>query len=243
MIDKLPYLIQNYNAYTAADKEVWSTLYNRQMNHLKDVACKEYLEAQKHIGFSADIIPRFDDLNDILLQETGFSLRVVPNIMPNEIFFPCLAQKKFTATSWLRKMSELDYLSEPDMFHDVFGHAPLLSHRVFAGFFHRFGELGLKHIDNPKAIEKLGRVYWFTVEFGLIQEQGKTKIFGAGLISSYGESQHCLSDKVVHKPFDIREIMHTDFNNSVMQDLYFVLPSFDTLLNSLATIEAGLSED
>jgi len=241
MINKLPYLLQNYEAYTSADREVWITLYNRQMKHLNDVACREYLEAQKHIGFEADVIPRFDELNDVLTRETGFSLRVVPNIMPNEIFFPCLAQKKFTATCWLRKMSELDYLSEPDMFHDVFGHAPLLSHPVFADFFHRFGLLGLKHIDNAAVIEKLSRVYWFTVEFGLIEENGQTKIFGAGLISSFGESHHCLSDRVVHKPFDIHEIMSTDFNNSVMQDLYFVLPSFDALLNSLDSIESELN--
>lgn len=240
MIDKLPHLVQNYEAYNDNDRGVWATLYNRQMNHLKDVACKEYLDAQSHIGFTPEQIPRFDSVNYVLKNRTGFSLRVVPNIMPNEIFFPCLAMKKFTATSWLRKMSELDYLSEPDMFHDVFGHAPLLSHPVFADFFHRFGLLGMKHIDNPEAIKKLGRVYWFTVEFGLIEEMGKTKIFGAGLISSFGESHHCLSSKVVHKPFDIREIMHTDFNNEVMQNLYFVLPSFDALLNSLDEVEAGL---
>ncbi len=213
------------------------------MEHLKTHACHEYLEAQKHVSFRRDRIPHFDELNEVLDDLTGFGLTVVPNIQPNEIFFPALAQKRFTATTWLRKMSELDYISEPDMFHDVFGHVPLLSHKVFADFFHQFGELGLKHLDNPEALIMLGRVYWFTVEFGLIEERGEIKIFGAGLISSHGESKHCLSDQVVRKPFNIEEIMHQDFNNSVMQDLYFVLPDFETLLHSLPQIEEVISAE
>ncbi len=234
---------QEYDKYTSEDFLVWQTLYDRQMETLSAKACSAYLEAQKHVNFQRDKIPSLIELNTILGQVTGFGLTAVPNIQPNEIFFPCLAAKEFTATTWLRKMSELDYISEPDMFHDVFGHAPLLSHKVFANFFHKFGELGVKYIHNEKAVEMLGRVYWFTVEFGLIAEAGETKIFGAGLISSHGESYHCLSDKVVHKPFNIEEIMHQDFNNSVMQDLYFVLPSFDALLNSLGEVERILQKE
>ncbi|MFN0030667.1 MAG: phenylalanine 4-monooxygenase [Flavobacteriales bacterium] len=228
---------QEYDKYTAEDLLVWQTLYDRQMEALKRKACSEYLEAQSHVNFTRDRIPHFDELNKILGKVTGFGLTVVPNIQPNEIFMPCLAAKEFTATTWLRKMSELDYLSEPDMFHDVFGHVPLLSHKVFADFFHRFGQLGVKYIHNERAVEMLGRVYWFTVEFGLITEMNETKIFGAGLISSHGESLHCMTDKVVHRAFNIHDIMHQDFNNSVMQNLYFVLPSFDALLNSLDEIE------
>lgn len=235
-------LNQDYSKYTAEDQLVWQTLYDRQMNRLSKLACSQYLEAQQTVDFRRDRIPNFTELNHILGRETGWGLVVVPNIQPNEIFFPCLAEKKFTATTWLRTMKELDYISEPDMFHDVFGHVPLLSHKVFADFFYRFGELGLKYIQYPDAIEMLGRVYWFTVEFGLILERGETKIFGAGLISSHGESHHCMTDAVLHKPFDIREIMHTTFDNSVMQDLYFILPSFETLLGSLDEIESVLVE-
>ena len=234
---------QQYELYTDDDQLVWQTLYDRQMATLQKSACREYLEAQSHVNFRRDKIPRFDELNLLLGDRTGFGLTVVPNIQPNEIFLPCLAAKEFTATTWLRKMSQLDYLSEPDMFHDVFGHVPLLSHTVFADFFHRFGELGVKYIHNEKAVEMLGRVYWFTVEFGLITEKAETKIFGAGLISSHGESLHCLTDKVIHKPFNIAEIMHQDYNNTVMQDLYFVLPSFDALLNSLDEVERILQNE
>jgi phenylalanine-4-hydroxylase len=234
---------QNYEAYTTEDLSVWTILYDRQMEHLKTHACREYLEAQKHVAFRRDRIPHFDELNQILDDATGFGLTAVPNIQPNEIFFPALAHKRFTATTWLRKMSELDYISEPDMFHDVFGHVPLLSHKVFADFFHHFGMLGVKYLDHPEAITMLGRVYWFTVEFGLLEEKGEIKIFGAGLISSHGESKHCLSEKVVRKPFNIEEIMHQDFNNAVMQDLYFVLPNFETLLHSLPQIELVISNN
>ncbi|MDZ4822881.1 MAG: phenylalanine 4-monooxygenase [Flavobacteriales bacterium] len=235
-------LNQDYNKYTDEAKQVWQILYDRQMARLSKTASHEYLNAQKTVNFRRDSIPNFSELNEILMRETGWGLVVVPNIQPNEIFFPCLAEKKFTATTWLRKMKELDYISEPDMFHDVFGHVPLLAHKIFADFFNRFGELGLKYIHHPEAVEMLGRVYWFTVEFGLIMENGETKIFGAGLISSHAESHHCMTDKVVHKPFDIREIMNTGFDNSVMQDLYFVLPSFEALLLSLDEIETILVE-
>ncbi|MBL7942252.1 MAG: phenylalanine 4-monooxygenase, partial [Flavobacteriales bacterium] len=233
---------QDYRAYTPEDFAVWKTLYNRQIKLLSTTASRHYLDALKTVNFSADAIPNFNELNHILKETTGWSLVVVPNIQPNEIFFPCLAERKFTATTWLRRMDQLDYISEPDMFHDVFGHVPLLSHLVFADFFRQFGELGVKYIRHPQAIEMLGRVYWFTVEFGLMAEEGNTRIFGAGLISSHGESQHCLSDKVERRPFSVREIMFQSYNNSVMQQLYFELPSFETLLHSLGEVEEILAE-
>lgn len=240
MTSVISHLVQNYKAYTNEDFLVWNTLYHRQMERLRNITCKEYFEAQSTVQFSGTEIPRVDTLNEILGKCTGWGLTVVPNIQPNEVFFPCLADKKFTATTWLRKMSQLDYISEPDMFHDVFGHVPLLSHPVFADFFNKFGRLGVKYINSPQAIEMLGRIYWFTVEFGLITENNETKIFGAGLISSHGESHHCMTDAVVHRPFDVKEIMQTTFDNSVMQNLYFVLPSFETLLNSLDEVEETL---
>lgn len=194
------------------------------------------------MNFTPDAVPNFTELNQIPGASTGWGLVVVPNIQPNEIFFPCLAQRRFTANTWLLSMAQIDYISEPDMFHDVFGHVPLLSHPVFADFFQRFGEVGVKYLQHPEAIEMPGRVFWFAVEFGLMSENNQTKTFGAGLISSHGESQHCLTDKVQRKPFSIREIMFQPFNNSVMQDLYFELPSFEALLHSLEEVEEILAE-
>jgi phenylalanine-4-hydroxylase len=228
---------QDYSKYTAQDQLVWATLFERQIKYLHGHACASYLNALEDVGFNPHAIPRISELSDTLQKATGFQLTVVPEIQPNEVFMASLAKRTFTTTAWLRSIDSLDYLSEPDMFHDVFGHTPLLAEKAFADFFHAFGLLGQKYLDHAKAIELLGRVYWFTVEFGLLQESGQTKIYGAGLISSHGESKHCLSHSVVHQPFDIAAIMGREYNNTVMQDHYFVLPHFDKLLESLPEME------
>jgi phenylalanine-4-hydroxylase len=228
---------QDYTKYTAQDQLVWATLFERQIKYLHNHACDSYLNALEHVGFHPHAIPRMHDLNELLQKTTGFQLKVVPEIQPNAVFMGHLANRTFTATAWLRSLESLDYISEPDMFHDVFGHAPLLAEQAFADFFHQFGLLGQKYIDHPTAIVLLGRVYWFTIEFGLLQESGQTKIYGAGLISSHGESKHCFSHSVVHQPFDIAAIMATEYNNTVMQNHYFVLPHFDKLLESLPEME------
>jgi phenylalanine-4-hydroxylase len=228
---------QDYSRYTPSDQLVWATLYERQMKYLHGHASTAYLNALEHIGFQPQAIPRINDVSATLEKATGFRLTVVPEIQPNDIFMSHLANKTFTTTAWIRSIDSLDYISEPDMFHDVFGHTPLLSEASFAEFFHAFGLLGKKYLDHPEAIELLGRVYWFTVEFGLIAEAGDIKIYGAGLLSSHGESKHCLSTAVTHQPFDIAAIMARDYNNTVMQDHYFVLPHYDKLLESLPEIE------
>jgi phenylalanine-4-hydroxylase len=228
---------QDYSRYTPQDQLVWATLFERQIKYLHQYASQSYLHALEHVGFNPHAIPRIQELTDTLQKATGFQLTVVPEIQPNDVFMGHLANRTFTTTAWLRSIDSLDYISEPDMFHDVFGHTPLLTEKAFADFFHQFGLLGQKYLDHAKAIELLGRVYWFTIEFGLIREAGQTKIYGAGLISSHGESKHCLSASVVHQPFDIAAVMARDYNNTVMQNHYFVLPSFDKLLDSLTDIE------
>jgi phenylalanine-4-hydroxylase len=228
---------QDYSRYTPQDQLVWSTLFERQIKYLYPHASQSYLDALEHVGFNPQAIPRIDDLSATLKAASGFQLTVVPEIQPNSLFMGHLANRTFTTTAWLRSIDSLDYISEPDMFHDVFGHTPLLSEKTFAHFFHEFGLLGKKYLNHPEAIDLLGRVYWFTIEFGLIQEAGQTKIYGAGLISSHGESKHCLTNAVIHQPFDIAAIMARDYNNTVMQDHYFVLPHFDKLLESLPEIE------
>jgi phenylalanine-4-hydroxylase len=138
-------------------------------------------------------------------------------------------------------MDELDYLSEPDMFHDAFGHMPLLTNPVFCDFFQKIGDLGVKHLDHPEIIEKLGRIYWFTVEFGLIQNENGLKIYGAGILSSYGESKYSLGSDPKRIPFDIVEVMNTDFDNTVIQNLYFVIESFEQLTNSIKQAEIEIN--
>jgi phenylalanine-4-hydroxylase len=230
-------LKQDYALYTAEDFLVWKTLFERQMILLKELASSEYLESIKTVGFCAEKIPDFKALNEILGKETGWSLEVVEGIINEEDFFVLLSHKKFPATTWLRKLSELDYLPEPDMFHDVFAHVPLLTNQQFCDFFKAIGDLGVKHKQFPEVLVMLGRIYWFTVEFGLIQEKDKLKIYGAGILSSYGETKFSVSSKPTHLPFDAETIMNTAFENDKIQDKYFVIDSFDELYRSIALIE------
>ncbi len=231
-------LKQHYNLYTPEDFLVWKTLFGRQMILLQELACSEYLKSIKTVKFCAERIPDFKEVNEILGKATGWSLEVVEGIINEEDFFVLLSQKKFPATTWLRKLNELDYLPEPDMFHDVFAHVPLLTNQPFCDFFKTIGDLGVKNKHHSEVLTMLGRLYWFTVEFGLMKEKDKLKIYGAGILSSYGETKFSVSSEPTHLSFDVEEIMHTSFENDKIQDKYFVLNSFDELYNSIERIKA-----
>lgn len=233
---------QVYCNYTTHDFLVWETLFNRQIKLLQDTASAEYLKALGTVGFSPKKIPDFKEVNAALENVTGWNLHVVPCISPQKEFFEMLSQKKFTATCWLRTMEQLDYLEEPDMFHDVFGHVPLLSNQAYTHFFTGISKLALEHIDNPLAVELLGKIYWFTIEFGLIREAGQLRIYGAGIMSSFGEVKHCLSDKVTRLDFDVDTIFSTDYRNDQMQNLYFVIESYEQLYHSLPEIRQKLEK-
>ncbi len=234
---------QIYSNYTSQDLEVWKTLFNRQMKLLEPIVSSHYLNALESVGFKDFEIPNFCEVNKILLSKTSWQLEVVPNISAQKEFFTFLSQRKFTATCWIRTMEQLDYLEEPDMFHDVFGHVPLLVNHDYVNFFKGISEIALKYIDNPRAIELLGRIYWFTIEFGLIKEDEQLKIYGAGIISSKGETLNCFSNKAKQLPFDIQTIFNTDFRTDVFQENYFVINSFEQLYNSLSEIEVLLQEN
>ncbi len=234
---------QVYSNYTAEDFHVWKTLYNRQMATLRTTVSQAYLDALNVVGFNANEIPDFKKVDARLKPLTGWGIQVVPNISPQKEFFEFLTKKKFTATCWLRTFEQLDFLEEPDMFHDVFAHVPLLSNKAYCDFFHGIGEIAMEHIDNPKAIEMLGRIYWFTVEFGLIREKGELKIYGAGIISSHGETEHSLHDKTKKFDFDVATIFHTSFRTDIMQDKYCIIDSFDQLYHSLPEIKRLLSKE
>ncbi len=233
---------QIYKNYTENDFLVWKTLFNRQMEILKPIASSEFLKALEEVKFSSEKIPDFLEVDALLKPSTGWSIETVPNISPQKIFFEFLSKKKFTSTCWLRTMEQLDYLEEPDMFHDVFAHVPLLSNQNYVNFFKGLSDIALKNIDNPKAVELLGRIYWFTIEFGLILENDEIKVYGAGIISSKGESEFCMSKQAVLIEFDVDLILHTDFRTDVIQDKYFVVESFEQLYNSLAEIEKELEK-
>jgi phenylalanine-4-hydroxylase len=233
---------QVYKNYTEEDFEVWKILFDRQMKNLEHHVSLDFLEALEKVKFNPNRIPDFTDVNGILQKETGWGLHTVPNISEQAEFFSLLAQKKFTATCWLRTKQELDYLEEPDMFHDVFAHTPLLSNEAYTKFFKSMGDLAMKHIHNPIIIEKLGRLYWFTIEFGMIYENRNMKAFGAGIISSSGETANALSNRVKKTDFSIEKVFDTSFRTDILQDKYFVIDSFEQLLDAVPKIEESVNE-
>lgn len=233
---------QIYGNYNKEDFEVWKILYERQMKNLPDAASKAHLEGLQKVNFVADEIPHFDQTNTELSALTGWRLAVVPGIVPDYTFFELMTNKRFPATTWLRKMEELDYLEEPDMFHDVFAHVPLLSNQSFVNFLEELSKIGLQYVGNDYAIEILSRVYWFTVEFGLIQEENGLRIYGAGILSSAGETKYSLSDKPPKHDFDVRTIANTDYRKDVFQERYFVIQSYEQLYGSIPEIKEVLAE-
>jgi phenylalanine-4-hydroxylase len=231
---------QVYSNYTTQDFAVWKILFDRQMAILKPSASSEYLKALDIVNFANDVIPDFNVVNQLLQSLTGWKLVVVPNLCPEREFFEHLSQKKFTTTCWLRSMQQLDYIEEPDMFHDVFAHVPLLSNRDYVNFLKGLSDIALKFIDHPKIIKLLSRLYWFTIEYGLIQEGTMLKIYGAGIISSNGETLHCLSPQATYKPFDVATILSTSYRTDILQEKYFVIHSFEQLYHSLPDIREQL---
>lgn len=234
--------VQVYSNYTGEDFNVWALLFERQMRHLESRASGLYLEALQQIGFSAGKIPDFEETNRKLMAATGWQLCVARELVPQDEFFRLLAQRIFPATCWLRTMEELDYLEEPDMFHDVFGHAPLLMHPDYAAFMEAFGKLALQWLDHPDALRQLSAVYWFTVEFGLLREAGQVKVFGAGILSSVGETAHALSDRPARLCFDLLRMMQVAYRTDVLQERYFVIDSFEQLCAAIPLLEAALQQ-
>ncbi len=234
---------QQYKMYTSEDHEVWNILFERQMKNLLEAASKEFIIGLPKIDFIPQAIPSFNHTSKLLRSLTGWSLQVVPGIVDDDIFFSLLSQKKFPATTWIRKMHQLDYLEEPDMFHDVFAHVPLLTNQNFVDFLQGLSKIALKHINNPIAIHLLSRIYWFTVEFGLIWEDRNLKIYGAGILSSAGESKFALSNKPVHMNFDVSKILETSYRKDTFQNIYFVIDSYEQLYKSLEEIDLKINKE
>jgi len=235
-------IIQDYSTYTPEDFYVWRLLYERQLPFVQANASELYLDALDKIGFHASEIPHFEETTQRLQQHTGWQLIVVPELVPQKDFFEMLTHKTFPATCWLRTLEELDYIEEPDMFHDVFGHVPLLVNSAYATFMQNFGKLAMKWIDTPEAIPILARVYWFTIEFGLLHENEKNKIFGAGIISSIGETQHVFKEESQKVPFNIKEMLTTEYRIDTLQPTYFVIDSFEQLCNAIPQIDKQLEQ-
>jgi len=233
---------QDYSKYTNTDQEIWKTLFDRQIKILEGKASKTFFDALATIQFNAEKIPYFEDINKILIRETGWKLEVVPEFIEASGFFEFLSEKKFPATSWIRNWDQLDYIVEPDMFHDVFGHVPLFVNKTYCEFANGMAKLGTKYQTDEHSITMLQRIYWFTIEFGLIKETNKIKIYGAGILSSPEEADYSLSDLPNHLSYSAKEIFNSPFKINEKQPKYFIIDSFQQLVDSLPEIDSLLQQ-
>ena len=233
---------QIYENYTAEDQKVWKILFERQFPALPKAATKEFLLGLDKINFSPQAIPHFEETNKILRSLTGWEIYAVPGIVEDALFFDLMANKKFPATTWVRKMSELDYLEEPDMFHDVFAHIPLLTNQAFVDFLQAISKMGQEWIEDEWAIHLLSRIYWFTIEFGLIREEAGLRIYGAGILSSSGETTFSLSNESNHFDYDVEKILNTPYRKDSMQENYFIIDSYEQLYESLPEIKTKIEQ-
>ncbi|XQA69582.1 phenylalanine 4-monooxygenase [Xanthomonas sacchari] len=225
---------QPWDSYSADDHATWGTLYTRQRELLVGRACAEFLQAQDAMGMSSQAIPRFDELNAVLQATTGWTLVGVEGLLPELDFFDHLANRRFPVTWWIRRPEQIDYIAEPDLFHDLFGHVPLLMNPLFADYMQAYGRGGVKaHAIGPDALQNLTRLYWYTVEFGLIDTPDGLRIYGAGIVSSKGESLYSLeSDAPNRIGFDLQRIMRTRYRIDTYQKTYFVIDSFEQLMQA-----------
>ncbi|MFC6840631.1 phenylalanine 4-monooxygenase [Xanthomonas theicola] len=227
---------QPWEGYSADDHATWGTLYQRQRELLVGRACVEFLQAQDAMGMNPQAIPRFDQLNEVLGAATGWTLVGVEGLLPELDFFDHLANRRFPVTWWIRRPEQIDYIAEPDLFHDLFGHVPLLMNPLFADYMQAYGRGGVKaHGIGADALQNLTRLYWYTVEFGLIASADGLRIFGAGIVSSKGESLYALEADAPNRiGFDLARIMRTRYRIDSYQKTYFVIDSFAQLMQATA---------
>ncbi|WP_416896373.1 MAG: phenylalanine 4-monooxygenase [Minwuia sp.] len=223
---------QGYEAYTDQDHETWRLLFERQAAMLPGRAAPEFVDGLDALGVDAGGIPNFERLSDRLEDATGWRIVAVQGLISDEVFFDLLSRRRFPVTNWIRKPEQLDYLQEPDCFHDCFGHVPMLFNPVFADYMAAYGRGGLKAL-RLGALKNLARLYWYTVEFGLIATPEGLRIYGAGIVSSKGESIFALDDPAPNRlAFDLMRIMQTDYIIDHFQQTYFVIDSYDQLFEA-----------
>lgn len=221
---------QDWDAYTPADHAVWKTLCERQTRLLPGRACDAFVAGMNALPIGADAIPDFRRLNDVLAKRTGWRIVAVPGLVPDAVFFEHLANRRFPAGNFIRRPDQLDYIEEPDVFHDVFGHVPMLAHPVFADYMQAYGKGGQRALSEFNALENLARLYWYTVEFGLIESAEGLRIYGSGIVSSRAESIYALESPSPNRiGFDLERVMRTDYRIDDFQESYFVISSFDEL--------------
>ena len=224
---------QDWGAYTSDEHALFRRLYERQAKLVARYACPEWMAAIAGLEAGGGI-PRFDAVNRSLSRATGWQIVAVPGLIPDDVFFTHLAHRRFPVTVWLRKPEEFDYIVEPDVFHDFFGHVPLLFDAVYADHLAEYGKGGLKAL-RLSALPMLGRLYWYTIEFGLVRTAGGVRAYGAGLLSSGGELAYCVDDpRPARRPFELERMLRTEYRIDRYQETYFVIDSFEQLMRETA---------
>lgn len=214
--------------YSEAEHGVWAELHARQMASVRGRACDEYLHGLELLNLPGDRVPQLPDVSRVLKRETGWEVACVPALIPATDFFQLLADRRFPAATFVRRREELNYLREPDLFHELFGHAPLLTNQYFADFIQTYGQLALAASEEDR--EFLARLFWFTVEFGLIQPRGsERRIYGGGILSSIGETRAALEGNAERRPFNVMDALRTPYRIDIMQPVYYVIEDFREL--------------
>ncbi|WP_058185426.1 phenylalanine 4-monooxygenase [Terracidiphilus gabretensis] len=232
-----PYLIrQDYTAYTQEQHAVWAELVERVYPELEKHAAREYLEGFEIIGLQRDCLPHLGSISARLEPRTGWNSTPVSGFLPAPAFFEMLATRRFPTTTWLRSKDSLEYTPEPDIFHDVFGHVPMHAHAVFAGFLERYGRVCAAMQDDA-VLEKLGRIFWYTVEFGVIRQHGEIKAYGSGIISSQGECRNVMSGGCAIRDFTLDEVLRTPVKVDELHKLLFAVESFDQIYDAMNEAE------
>ena len=230
---------QDWDRFAPAEHATWDLLFERQAKLLPGRVSDAWARGLDVLRLDRPGIPRFEELNERLGKLTGWQVVAVPGLVPDEVFFDHMANRRFVAGNFIRRPDQLDYLEEPDVFHDVFGHVPMLADPVFADYLEAYGRGGRRAMELG-ALKYLGRLYWYTVEFGLIQEPEGLRIYGSGIASSYAESRFALDDPSPHRiAFDMARVMRTEYRIDDFQQNYFIIPSFDELLR--ATVETDFA--
>jgi phenylalanine-4-hydroxylase len=216
--------------WSAQENDIWAELLQKQLRLLKGRACDEYLHGLELLNLPSERIPQLAEINSVLIKATGWQVKQVPSLIKFDEFFRLLANKQFPVATFIRSNEEFDYLQEPDIFHEIFGHCPLLTNPAFAHFTHTYGKLGYAASKEDRAF--LARLYWFTVEFGLVNTPDGSRIYGGGVLSSPGETIHALqSDDCVHMPMQPLDALRTPYRIDIMQPIYYELESFDSLFD------------
>ena len=235
-----PYLTQqDYAAYTTGQHGTWAELVRRRMPQIEQHAAQEYLDGFDALCLPYDRLPNLATVSAKLERRTGWNATPVSGFMPAPAFFEMLAARRFPTTTWLRSRDALEYTPEPDIFHDVFGHVPMHAHPVFAEFLAHYGQLCAR-IEDEAILERIGRVFWYTVEFGLIRQEGRVKVYGSGLISSDGECSNVLSRGCAVHAFQLDEVLRTPVKVDEMNHLLFAIESFDEIYRAMRTLEARI---